>query len=355
MGRTRLRELGFKVGVLPVGPLNAITDVAGVRVGHVTLLADTPRVARTGVTAIHPLPVPYWEQTVFAGFHSFNGFGEFAGAHWIRETGILSSAICLSSAFSIGTLRDALLAQTFLEGFAHRFHQPTCGETYDGMLNDGLARHVQASHVYEAMRVATGGPVAEGNVGGGTGMVCHEFKGGIGTSSRRVMAGGVEYTVGVLVQSNYGIRQWLTVDGVPVGMEIGYDEVPSVYRREDGSIVIVVATDAPLIPSQCERLARRAPLGLGRAGGWGNNTSGDFVIAFSTANRLPAIDAETIHGISMLPNVQLSALFPAVAEATEEAIVNALLAAESMTGRDGNEARAIPLDRFVSVMRRHGR
>ena len=355
MGKQRLRDLGFRVGVLPTGPLNAITDVPGVRVGHVTLHYDTPRVARTGVTAVLPLEVPYWEETVFAGFHSFNGFGEFAGAHWIRETGILSSAICLSSAFSVGAVRDALLAQTFIEGFPQRFHQPTCGETYDGMLNDGLAAHVRAEHVYEAQRVACGGAVAEGNVGGGTGMVCHEFKGGIGTSSRLVEVAGDTYRVGVLVQSNYGLRQWLTVDGVPIGREIGYDEVPSVYRAEDGSIVIIVCTDAPLIPSQCERLARRAPQGLGKVGGYGNNTSGDFVLAFSTGNRLPAIDGNMVKDLRMLPNAQLSALFPAVVEATEEAIVNALLAAESMTGRAGNTAQALPVNRFVEIMRRHSR
>lgn len=355
MARPRLRDLGFSIGTLPTGRWNAITDVPGVRVGHVTLVADEPRVARTGVTAIYPLECDYWDEVVFAGFHSFNGFGEVTGSHWIREVGILSSPIVLSSAFSIGMLRDTLLADTFDNGHTHRFHQPVAGETYDGMLNDGLARHVQREHVKEAMRRAVSGPVEEGNVGGGTGMVCHEFKGGIGTSSRIVDCPNGRYTVGVLVQTNYGLRQYLTVDGVPVGREIPYSEIPSVYRREDGSIIIVVATDAPLLPPQCERLARRATLGLGRTGGYGNNTSGDLIVAFSTGNRLPAIDDEIVSGLRMLPNVSLTPFFPAVAEATEEAIVNALLTAESMTGREGNAAQALPHERFIEIMGRHGR
>ena len=353
--RARLRDLGLKVGYLPTGPLNAITDVAGVRVGHVTVIEENPHVLRTGVTAIHPLNVPYWEETVFAGFHNYNGFGEVTGSHWIEETGILTSPICISSAFSVGVLRDTLLANPQRNGIDERLHQPMAAETFDGVLNDGWHGPITRAHVEEALAAAKTGPVEEGAVGGGTGMMCHEFKGGIGTSSRLVNGPHGTFTVGALVQSNYGNRKDLTIDGVPVGRHIGYDITESPQRRDEGSIVIIVATDAPLLPPQCRRLARRAGIGLGRVGGFGSNRSGDFIIAFSTANRLPFQETGIVEGLKMYPNEDMNDLFRAVAEAVEEAIVNSMTAAETMQGRAGTIVHALPLDRLVEVMALYGR
>ncbi len=361
--RARLRDLGLSIGSLPTGPLNAITDVEGVGVGHVTLIADAPAVIRTGVTAVVPVLGRLWDASVFAGFDRYNGFGEVTGTHWIAETGLLASPIVLTSAFSIGVARDALLALPMKHGIEERWHQPCAGETYDGVLNDGLAAPIERRHVEEAIAAAKGGPVDEGAVGGGTGMMSFEVKSGIGTSSRRIDVAGRACTVGVLVQSNFGNRRHLTIDGVPVGRQLGYDVVDSPQRRDDdepvetrGSIVIVVATDAPLIPSQLDRLARRAGIGLGRVGGFGNNRSGDFVVAFSTANLLPFRQTGMIEGLAMAGNEALNPLFPAVAEATEEAIVNALTMARTMTGHRGATVHALPLDRLVDAMRRgtHG-
>ncbi len=347
--RARLRELGLTIGTLPTGPLNAITDVPGVGVGHVTLIEDRPHVVRSGVTAIVPqrhASGSLWRNAVFAGFDRYNGFGEVAGSHWIAETGLLASPIVLTSAFSIGLARDALLALPFTQGVADRWHQPCVGETYDGVLNDGLAAPAAA-------------PVAEGAVGGGTGMMSFEFKSGIGTASRRVRCGAAEYTVGVLVQSNFGNRSQLTVDGVPVGRHIPYTLVDSPQRREDaapeetkGSIVIVVATDAPLLPPQLNRLARRAGIGLARVGGFGNNRSGDFTVAFATGNVLPFGQDGVVEGLRMLGPEDMNPLAPAAAEATEEAIVNALTAADTMTGVRGTTVHALPLARLRTLMQR---
>lgn len=358
-GRARLRELGVSIGILPTGPLNAITDVAGVGVGHVTLIADEPAVVRTGVTAIVPVLGRLWESSVFAGFDRYNGFGEVSGTHWIAETGLLASPIVLTSAFSIGVARDALLAMPMKHGIADRWHQPCTAETYDGLLNDGLGAPVGRHHVESAVAAARIGAVDEGAVGGGTGMMSFEFKSGIGTSSRQVMVAGRHSTVGVLVQSNFGNRGHLSVDGVPIGRELGYDVVDSPQRRDDGepeesrgSIVIVVATDVPLIPSQLNRLARRAGIGLGRVGGFGNNRSGDFVLAFSTGNALPFRQGGRVDGLSMAGNEEMNPLFPAVAEATEEAIVNALTMADTMTGFRGVTVHALPLDRLLEALAR---
>ena len=355
--RARLRALGLSIGTLQTGAFNAITDVAGVRVGHVTLVEDAPAVVRSGVTAIVPLEGALWKGSVFAGFDRYNGFGEVTGAHWIGETGLLSSPIVLTSAFSIGVARDTLLALPFLHGVDERWHQPCAGETYDGVLNDGLAAAVRREHVEAAITAARSGPVQEGAVGGGTGMMSFELKSGIGTSSRVVTCGGQPYVVGVLVQSNFGNRRHLTIDGVPIGPYLGYDVVDSPQRRDEvepresgGSIVIVVATDAPLLPSQLNRLARRAGIGLGRVGGFGNNRSGDFTISFSTANVLPFEQHGVVDGLRMLGNEDMNPLFPAAAEATEEAVVNALTMANTMTGYRGNTVHALPLDRLVEIM-----
>ena len=363
--RARLRELGLTVGTLPTGPLNAITDVAGVAVGHVTLVADEPAVTRTGVTAIVPHAHPQgllWQHAVFAGFHRYNGFGEVAGTHWIAETGLLASPIVLTSAFAVGAARDALLALPFRHGVDDRWHQPCVAETYDGVLHDGLAAPVRREHVEAALAAARGGPVAEGAVGGGTGMMSFELKSGIGTSSRQVRCAGTRYTVGVLVQSNFGNRSHLTVDGVPVGRHLPYSLVDSPQRRDgapppdtQGSVVVVVATDAPLLPAQLNRLAHRASIGLARVGGMGNNRSGDFILAFSTGNVLPFGQHGVTEGLRMLGPEDMNPLAPAAAEATEEAIVNALTCAPTMTGVAGRTVFALPLARLQEVMRAAGR
>ncbi len=359
--RMRLRELGLSIGTLPTGPMNAITDVAGVGVGHVTLIEDSPYVVRSGVTAIVPMMGQLWKSGCFAGFDRYNGFGEVTGTHWIAETGLLSSPIVLTSAFSIGVARDTLLALPFLHGVPERWHQPCAAETYDGLLNDGLASPVRREHVEAAIAAAGTGQVAEGAVGGGTGMMSFEFKSGIGTASRQVHSAGRSWTVGVLVQSNFGNRRHLTVDGVPVGRELGYDVTASPQRRDDdavnetkGSIVIVVATDAPLLPPQLNRLARRANAGLSRVGGYGNNRSGDFALAFSTANVLPYHQVGLVQGLTMLGGEDMNPLLPAAAEAAEEAILNSLTMAHTMTGVNGTTVHELPLERLQALMRRHG-
>jgi len=385
----RARDLGIVIGDLAPGPLNAITDVAGVRVGHATIVEGVgPLVVgrgpiRTGVTVILPHGGDVWREPVFAGPHVLNGNGEMTGLDWIREAGMLGGALAITNTHSVGVVRDALVAEGVRSqppgGFF--WSLPIVGETWDGMLNDTDGQHVTAAHLAAALADAHGGPVGEGNVGGGTGMVCHEFKGGIGTASRRLAAETGGWTVGVLVQANYGRRELLRIDGVPVGAEIGVDEVPSPYgatrrragaagasdpgaapaaRERDGSIIVIVATDAPILPHQCRRLAQRASLGIGRAGGYGSTTSGDLILCFSTGN-LPVPQPEVdvidtgVSTVRMLADRALDPLFDATVEATEEAIVNALVAAETMAGRDGITAYALPHDRLVEVMRRFGR
>ena len=373
----RTRDLGITIGFGRPGPLNAITDVAGVRVGHTTIIeGDGPLVVgqgpvRTGVTVVVPRGPDDWREPVFAGCHRLNGNGELTGLEWIRESGKLTTPIAITNTHSVGVVRDALVAASVHHADPHSawWSLPVVGETYDGLLNDINGFHVRPEHLRAALDSATGGPVTEGNVGGGTGMVCHEFKGGIGTASRVVPADRGGHTVGVLVQANYGKRAWLRVDGVPVGAEIKVEEVPSPYgetRRAavdpppgSGSIIVVVATDAPLLPYQLERVAQRAGLGLARAGGTGGHTSGDLFIAFATGNRLPAEDEDhpglLIHDVRTVGDIVIDALFDATIEATEEAIINALVAAETMTGRDGNVAHALPHDRLLEVMARYGR
>jgi D-aminopeptidase len=365
-GRARARDLGIVIGRLPAGRWNAITDVPGVRVGHCTLIAgDGPLVVgsgpvRTGVTVVHSRPDDAGAEPVFAGSHIFNRNGEMTGLAWVEESGLLTSPIAITKTHSVGVVRDALVAFRTRRHDAQPWSLPVVAETYDGFLNDIDGMHVRPEHVAIALESATGGPVAEGCVGGGTGMTCHGFKGGIGTASRVLPPAEGGWTVGVLVQANYGARGLLRVDGVPVGREIGPEVVPlpgPPQPASDGSIIIVVATDAPLLPGQCRRLARRATAGLARAGGIGADSSGDLFLAFSTANRglgarPPAGEALTVR---MLPGAAMTPLFEAAAEATEEAILNALCAATTMTGRDGNTAYALPLDTLCEVMERHGR
>jgi D-aminopeptidase len=354
-GRARLRDLGVSIGDVPTGPANAITDVPGVWVGHTTVVRDEPRVARTGVTMVVPRENAIWTDYCFAGWHSFNGNGEMTGIPWLEESGMLGTAVGITNTHQVGVVRDALVRYSVESGFGEDWLLPVVAETYDGWLNDIDAFHLTEADALAALAAARPGPVAEGAVGGGTGMICHEFKGGIGTSSRVVEAAGAAFTVGVLVQANYGARPDLRVDGVPVGRLIGVDRVPSAYAGGEqsmpgqGSIIVVVATDAPLIPTQCARLARRATVGLARAGGVGHNGSGDIFLAFATGNHLPAGLADR-HRLEMLPHGALDPLFRSVADATEEAILNALCAAPTTTGREGRLAPALPLDLVAEAM-----
>jgi L-aminopeptidase/D-esterase-like protein len=352
--RARARELGLPLEGIP-GRLNAITDVPGVEVGHVTLIAGDGKLqvgagpVRTGVTAV--LPRGKESNTpCFAGWYSLNGNGEMTGTAWIEEAGVLEGPVLITNTHSVGTVRDAFIAWAVKKGKGNQpWLLPVVAETWDGWLNDANGFHVKDKHVFEALESARGGPVAEGNVGGGTGMTCYEFKGGIGTASRKLATGG--YTLGVLVQANFGRRSQLRVAGVPVGQEI---REHTRFTRENGSIIVVVATDAPLLPHQLKRLARRVPLGLARTGSTSGNGSGDLFVAFSTANA-EAARATELAPLTMLPNGRLDPLFDAVVEATEEAILNALLAAETMTGRDGHTAVALPHDRLREVMRKYHR
>jgi D-aminopeptidase len=352
---TRLRDLDITIGRYPTGPNNAITDVPDVWVGHCTLIYDEPRVARTGVTIVVPRAGKIWQDYAFAGCFSFNGNGEMTGIPWLEESGMLTSAIGITNTHQVGIVRDALVAYATENGYSDRFMLPVVTETYDGWLNDINAFHVTKDHVYQALASATGGLVPEGNVGGGTGMICHDFKGGIGTSSRLVASESGQYTVGVLVQSNYGDREHLRIDGVPIGQAINasHTPIPS-WKTPDiqGSIIIIVATDAPLLPVQCKRLARRATVGLARVGGVGYNGSGDLFLAFATGNHLP-VEFHAPYDLTMIPHHHLNPFFEAVAEATEEAILNSLTAAETLTGYKGRTVYALPLEEVQQVMAKH--
>jgi D-aminopeptidase len=363
----RARDLGIVIGTIPTGPLNAITDVAGVRVGHTTLIdGDGPLVVgrgpiRTGVTAILPHEGDPGREPVFAGSHTLNGNGEMTGLEWVRESGMLTTPIGLTNTHSVGVVRDALVAASVAgREEVGIWSLPVVAETWDGYLNDVNGQHVRAEHALAALNAAAGGPVAEGNVGGGTGMKAFGFKAGIGTASRRVADEHGGHTVGVLVQANHGRRDRLAVDGVPVGREISQAEVPRPDKAaaDTGSIIAILATDAPLLPQQCRRLAERAGLGVARGGGGGENSSGDIFLAFATGNRglRPADEDRAVTvPLQMLNDDHISELFWAAIEATEEAVVNALVAAETMVGRDGITFHALPHDRLVAVMDRYGR
>ena len=369
----RARDLGITVGTGRPGPLNAITDVRGVRVGTCTVVeGDGPLEVgrgpvRTGVTMVLPHGDGVWDAPVFAGSHRLNGNGEVTGLEWLREAGLLSSPIGLTNSHSVGVVRDALarLQGQHRRGDGLFWAIPVVAETWDGLLNDVNGFHVHREHAVEAWTAAAGGPVAEGNVGGGTGMTCHGFKGGTGTASRQVDDAVGGWTVGVLVQANHGRRSRLAVNGAPVGREIGAEEVPLPAAPElrpdqaraaegGGSVIVVVATDAPLLPHQCARLAQRATLGIARTGGAGEHSSGDFAVAFATGNRISASDYGAFppptQELTMLSDAHIDPLFYAAVEATEEAVLNALVAAETMTGRDGVVAHALPHDRLVEVL-----
>ncbi len=354
--KPRARDLGIPFEGTP-GALNAITDVAGVEVGHTTLIEGED--VRTGVTVILPRGESS-KDPVFAGWFSLNGNGEMTGTTWVEESGFLEGPIAITNTHSVGVVRDAIIQwQAKEDTLFQPWSLPVVAETYDGWLNDINGFHVKAEHVFEALSVAASGPVAEGNVGGGTGMITYGFKGGIGTSSRRLSAEQGGYTVGVLVQSNFGSRPLLRVAGVPVGRELGCDEVPCPSwgrprPQREGSIIIVVATDAPLLAHQVKRLGRRAALGLARTGSISGNGSGDIFMAFSTANP-GAAGAKDLAQLKMLPNGRLGPVFQATVEATEEAIINAMMASETIVGRDDHKVVALPHDEVRAVMRKYGR
>lgn len=355
--RRRLRDLGITIGTLPPGPHNAITDVPGVLIGHATLIYDQPHVVRTGVTAILPRDGEIAHDYAFAGFHRFNGFGEITGIQWIEESGLLTSPVMLTTTNQIGLVRDVLPEYGFRHYQHGAYYLPVVAETYDGWLNEMQARPIQKEHVFQALDNAHGGAVAEGNVGGGTGMICHDFKGGIGTSSRVVAIEGEAYTLGTLVQANYGDRKLLTVSGVPIGRELGYDIVPNAWQEPplSSSIIVVIATNAPLLPAQCRRLAQRATTGLAHVGGSGHNTSGDLFLAFATGNHIKPAATGILPLKGMLSDQKMDPLIDATVESVEESILNALTMAETMTGYLGHTAHALPLDRLQAIMERYSR
>lgn len=361
--KPRARDLGIPFEGVP-GANNAITDVKGVEVGFKTLISGSGKLAvgkgpvRTGVTAIFPRGKGSLER-VFAAWFTLNGNGEMTGTTWVDESGGLGSPILITNTHSVGVVRDAVIewyARRMIPGsYDGDVSLPVVAETWDGFLNDINGFHVTKQDAFDAMESAASGPVKEGNVGGGTGMIAHGFKGGTGTSSRVVNIGQSTYAVGALVQANYGRRSLLQIAGVPVGKEIT-DLLPQEGKadKDEGSIIVVIATDAPLLPHQLERITKRIGLGIGVVGGRGGNSSGDIFIAFSTAN--PEVSKnEGIARIEMLPNDQITPLFEATAAATEEAIVNAMVAAETMEGVNGNKVYAIPHDRLVAVLRKYGR
>jgi L-aminopeptidase/D-esterase-like protein len=357
--KPRARDLGIPFEGTP-GTYNAITDVAGVEVGLTTLISGQGALVvgkgpvRTGVTAVFPRGKASANQ-VFAAWFTLNGNGEMTGTTWLDESGVLEGPVMITNTHSVGVVHDAVIAWQ-LRRQGRKFPTwslPVVAETWDGELNDINGFHVKPEHVFEALDGAKSGPVAEGNVGGGTGMIVHEFKGGTGTSSRLVTIRAAAYTLGVLVQANYGLRGQLTVAGVPVGREIE-DLRPRVKRGDAGSIIAVIATDAPLLPHQLKRIAERASLGVGRTGGIGGNGSGDIFIAFSTANP-SAPGAAGLSSLTMLPNDWINPLFAATVQATEEAVINAMIAAETMEGVDGNTVYAIPHERLRAVLKKYNR
>lgn len=345
--RMRLRDLGLTIGRLPTGPANSIADVEGVSVGHATVVRDEPRAARTGVTVVHTRAPDRRGDLCYGAIHSLNGNGEMTGSHWLAESGLVAGPIGITNTHQVGIVRDALVAWQVARNPDTEWCLPVVAETWDGWLNDINGFHVTADHVVEALEDADrGGPVREGNVGGGTGMICHEFKGGIGTSSRVATTGSGAFTVGALVQANYGRRELLRLDGRRIGHLVGPDVTPLADEPaagDAGSIIVILATDAPLLADQCRRLAQRATVGLARVGGTGADSSGDIFLAFATGNAVGE-DLAAPATVHTLPHTHMSPLFEAAAEAVEEAIWNAMCAATTTTGFRGRTVHAVPLD-----------
>jgi len=364
--KSRARDLGISFDGIS-GPLNSITDVDGVEVGHKTLIRGDGKLevgkgpVRTGITAVLPRGKKY--DPVFAGWYALNGNGEMTGTTWVEESGFLEGPVMITNTHSVGVVRDAVIEWQFKNSFFDPLPNepdvfwalPVVAETYDGDLNDINGFHVKKEDVFRALDSANSGSVSEGNVGGGTGMVCHQFKGGIGTASRQLNEELGGYTIGVLVQANYGSRETLTISGVPVGKEIS-DFIPEFKSTDEGngSIIVIVATNAPLLPHQLKRIARRVPMGIAKVGGYASNGSGDIFIAFSTANS-EVSNREEKQKLEMLPNDQMSPLFLATVQATEEAIINALIAADTMIGINGNTVYSIPHDRLIEVLKKYHR
>ena len=366
--KPRARDLGVQFEGVP-GKFNAITDVKGVEVGHSTIISGSGKniigkgPVRTGVTAIFPRGKKF--NPVYANWYSLNGNGEMTGTTWITESGFLETPIMITNTNSVGVVRDAVL-KWFVDTNWYGnddwwYTYPVVGETYDGFLNDIYGFHVQEQHVYEAINNASPGPVTEGNVGGGTGMLTLGFKGGIGTASRRVKINSKTYTIGALVQSNFGSKRNLTISGVPVGKELKdtlnvvFNAPPSNKRQEgDGSIIVIVATDAPLLPHQLKRITHRIPIGIGVVGGRGSNGSGDIFLAFSTANPR-AFDRKNERSIKSFPNDKITPLFEATVQTVEESIINAMIAAETMEGINNNKAYALPHDTLIEVLKKYNR
>src|SRR6266704_1563746 len=364
--KPRARDLGVPFDGAP-GKFNAITDVSGVLIGHTTLVSGEGKLqigkgpVRTGVTAVLPRGKDSMNDAVFAGWFSQNGNGEMTGTTWVEESGFLEGPVMITNTHSVGVVRDAVIQWRVEHGqpdpTGYWWSLPVVAETWDGWLNDINGFHVKLDHAWHAIDSAHGRAVEEGNVGGGTGMICNGFKGGIGTSSRKVDRKLGSYTVGVLVQCNYGARKNLRIAGVPVGLEIPEDAASAGtgFAQDDrGSIIVVVATDAPLVAHQLKRLARRVALGLARNGSVSGNGSGDIFIAFSTANS-GAAKTEGVVQLTMLPNDQMNPLFSATVEATEEAIINAMVAAETMTGIENHKVIALPHDKLRAVLRKYNR
>ena len=366
--KPRARDLGIPFDGAP-GTLNAITDVAGVEVGHTTLISGEGKLqvgvgpVRTGVTAVLPRGRNNADP-VMAAWWTLNGNGEMTGTTWVEESGFLEGPVMITNTHSVGVVRDAVIAWQHRAGStAQPWSLPVVAETYDGFLNDINGFHVKAEHVSSALDGARPGPVQEGNVGGGTGMICNGFKGGIGTASRKFDIRNIgSYTLGVLVQCNYGGKDQVRIAGIPVGREIpeqtvisdNHEPQPSGPDAERGSIIVVVATDAPLLPTQLKRLAHRVSLGLGRLGSTSGNGSGDIFIAFSTANP-GAAKGDRLASVQMVPNERIGALFEATVQATEEAVVNAMVAAETMTGVDGHKVLALPHDKVREILKKYNR
>ena len=357
----RARDLGIPFEGSP-GPLNAITDIQGLTVGQVTLIEDRAdgKKVRTGVTAILPRGRGSFDMPAYGAWFALNGNGEMTGTAWIDESGQLEGPVMLTNTHSVGVVHDAVIAERVRlagpDDSGYWWSLPVVAETWDGHLNDINGFHVRPEHAARAIADARGGPVAEGNVGGGTGMICHEFKCGIGTASRRTKTEAGEFIVGALVQANYGMRDPLRIAGVPVGQYLRNDRVYSEPepRSETGSIIIVVATDAPLLPHQLKRIAKRAGMGLARMGSYAGNGSGDLFVAFTTANA-GAFAKGPLATVQSIDNDHLDPLFEATVQATEEAIVNAMVAARDMQGQDGRYAKAIPHAELVELMKRFGR
>lgn len=364
----RARDVGIPLDGI-TGKFNSITDVQGVLVGHETIIKGNGKLVigkgpvRTGVTAILPRGKVF--DPVFAGWYSLNGNGEMTGTTWVEESGFLEGPILITNTHSVGVVRDAIIEWQYNNKLFKTLYDikdlfwslPVVAETYDGSLNDINGFHVKKEHAIKALESAQGGSVLEGGVGGGTGMICHGFKGGIGTSSRKINLDGQDYTLGVLVQANYGNREDLSISGVPVGKEI-QDLRPKIIYGEKrdglGSIIVVVATDAPFLPNQLKRIVRRVPIGISRVGGYGSNGSGDIFISFSTANK-KAFDRENEKSIIFLPNDKMNPFFIATVQATEEAILNALISAETMIGINDNVVYKLPHDRLKKVLKKYNR